>query len=273
MKNIISYILLVFSILFFTIACTKTDPLSTVDARAVVEGYLGAGDTVDITITKEIPFGSDSSSIAEPIYNLAVSLEIDGKTIALQPRDSGHYSANYLIEAEKTYKLKFNYNGQTVTASTTIPARPQGFKMSVSTLTITPITFGSGIPGTRPTFPDPVQLTWANNDQTFYLSAFRNVDTIQESILTGSINFGRIRRPIFNRPTQSNVMSIEPQRIQYYGNHIVLLMHVQPEYAALYEDTGSSSLNLSPPPTNISNGLGIFTGFAADTLKLYVKKP
>jgi Domain of unknown function (DUF4249) len=271
MKNIISYI--VITSLFFATACTKTDPLSTVDARAVVEGYLGAGDTVDIAITKEIPFGSDSSSVAEPIYGLTVSLEIDGKTIFLQPRDSGHYSANYLIQAEKTYKLKFVYNSQTVTATTTIPPRPQGFKMSASTLTITPINFSGGFPGTRPTFPDPVQLTWTNSDQTFYLSAFKNLETNQESILTGSINFGRIRRPIFNRPTQSNTTSIEPQRIQYYGNHDVLLMHVQSEYAALYEDTGSSSLNLSPPPTNITNGLGIFTGFAADTLKLYVKKP
>lgn len=259
---------------FLTTTCTTIDPLSNLEPRAVVEGYLGAGDTVDIQIRKEIPFGVDSSLGIQPIYNLAVSIETDGKITPLVGRDSGHYSAPVFIQTEKTYKLKFVYNSQTITATTTVPTKPKGFTESVSTLAIAPIVFGGGFGGVRPTFPDPVQLAWTNNDQSFYLTAFKNIELNQESILTGTINFGgRFRRPIFNRPTQSNVSAIEPRRIQFYGNHKVLLMHVLPEYAALYEDTGNNSLNLSPPPTNIVNGLGIFTGFAADTLNLYVKKP
>ena len=97
------------------------------------------------------------------------------------------------------------------------------------------------------------------------------METSPEAVFGGTIKFGGRRPPVFNRLTQSNAAEIESRRIEYYGNHLVLLMHVQPEYAALYEENGNSSLNLSPPPTNIDNGLGIFTGFAADTLKLLVK--
>jgi hypothetical protein len=84
---------------------------------------------------------------------------------------------------------------------------------------------------------------------------------------------GRNRPPLFNQPTRLSGAEIETPRIQYYGYHDILLLHVQPEYAALYENNGSNSLNLAPPPTNIENGLGIFTGIASDTLRLLVKKP
>ncbi|MBL7817351.1 MAG: DUF4249 family protein [Saprospiraceae bacterium] len=268
MKNIIYSILIIVT---FCGSCTKTDPLSNYAPRAVVEGYLAAGDTIDILIKKEIPFGQDSTTTAEPINNLVVTLETEGKTIALTSVDSGHYVSSTRIIAEKTYKLKFDYNGKTITATTTIPPKPKDFKMSASEVTITPFTPGGGV---RPTFPDPVKLTWTNSDQTFYLTAFKNLETSPESIFGGIINFGgRNRPPLFNRPTQTNGAEIEPPRLQYYGNFDVYLMHVQPEYAALYEENGNSSLNLTPPPTNIDNGLGIFTGFAADTLRLYVKKP
>lgn len=257
-------------IVCFFIGCTKTDDLSTLAPRAVVEGYLGAGDSVDILIKKEIPFGSDTITVAEPLSNLTVTLETEGKTIALQARDSGHYTSSTRILAEKTYILKFNYDGKAITATTTIPTKPKDFKISVSDLAIAQITLGGGV---RPTFPDPVKLTWTNTDNSFYLSAFTNLETSPESIFGGTINFGgRNRPPVFNRPTQLNGAEIEPPRLQYYGTFDILLMHVQPEYAALYEETGNSSLNLTSPPTNITNGLGIFTGFASDTLKLYVHK-
>lgn len=261
----------IFIISIFVVGCTKTDSLSNYPARAVVEAYLGAGDSINIFIKKEIPFGQDTTTVAEPLSNLTVTLESDGKIIALKAIGEGHYTSSTRIVEEKTYKLKFDYNGKTIVATTTIPTKPKDYKLSVSEVVITPFTPG---PGSRPTFPDPVKLTWTNTDQTFYLTAHKNLETSPESIFGGTINFGgRNRPPVFNRPTQLTGAEIEPVRLQYYGNFDIYLMHVQPEYAALYEESGNSSLNLTSPPTNIDNGLGIFTGFAADTLRLLVKKP
>jgi hypothetical protein len=53
----------------------------------------------------------------------------------------------------------------------------------------------------------------------------------------------------------------------------LILYHLNADYAALYNDTGNSSQNLTNPTTNIENGLGIFTGINADTLLLNVIKP
>ena len=43
-------------------------------------------------------------------------------------------------------------------------------------------------------------------------------------------------------------------------------------YAQLYDDNGTSSLNLAKPPTNVVNGLGVFTGINADTLLIQVNE-
>ncbi len=256
------------------IACDTGTSLDELEPRAVVEAYLSAGDSIQILVTEEIPFGSQTDTLADPINGLSITLESENKTIFLISRGEGIYSSPEQIEEGKKYTLQFVYNGKTILAQTTIPSKPQNFALSVSELTITPFSFGGGFPGTRPTFPDPVRLTWNNDDQSYYLSAFKNIETTQESIFDGQLIFGgRNRPPSFNRPTQLAGAEIETPRIQYYGMHDILLMHVQPEYAALYETNGSSSLNLAPPPTNIENGLGIFTGYAADTLQLLVKKP
>jgi hypothetical protein len=55
--------------------------------------------------------------------------------------------------------------------------------------------------------------------------------------------------------------------------HAVILYKLNPEYSTLYDDSGNSSINLKAPYSNITNGLGIFTGMNADTLYLNVKKP
>ncbi|NJO24567.1 MAG: hypothetical protein HC867_00495 [Bacteroidia bacterium] len=46
---------------------------------------------------------------------------------------------------------------------------------------------------------------------------------------------------------------------------------MQPEYAALYNSNGNSSQNLTTVPTNVQNGLGIFTGVNADTVFVTVQ--
>lgn len=263
-----------FLIYVFSLAgCDVSDPLSDYEARPVVEAYLTGGDTIHILVTKEILLGS-ADTIAETINGLTPVVRVDTEIIPLQNTGEGIYSAPAIILEEKEYTLEFEYGGHVIHATTTIPSKPKGFAMSVDELTISPIVFGGGFPGSRPTFPDPVKLTWINEDQSYYLSAFKNTEDSPESIFDGQLVFGgRNRPPLFNQPTRLSGAEIETPRIQYYGYHDILLLHVQPEYAALYENNGSNSLNLAPPPTNIENGLGIFTGIASDTLRLLVKKP
>ena len=73
-------------------------------------------------------------------------------------------------------------------------------------------------------------------------------------------------------PTNSNTEQIRAMDFQYYGKHRFILFHVLPDYAALYNQTSTSSQNLSNPSTSITNGYGIFTGLNTDTLYIDVKE-
>ncbi len=77
-------------------------------------------------------------------------------------------------------------------------------------------------------------------------------------------------RSFRNVPVQGDEQELSPRSFTYFGRHRVVLYRLNPEYAALYEDLENSSLGLTPPPSNIQNGLGIFTGINADTLYINV---
>ena len=76
-----------------------------------------------------------------------------------------------------------------------------------------------------------------------------------------------------SEPEIMNFYAIDPRReIQQFGTHQVIIFHVNLEYAALYETSGNSSLSLTEAPSNVENGLGIFTGISSDTLFFEVNK-
>ncbi len=272
MKNYLYLIVIVF--LFHS--CTKVNTLDDIPARAVVEGYLSDGQPISIKISKEIKFESNDT-IAAPIngLNLTIFDNTASNKIFLAGSDSGIYYSPEKIISGHSYTLSFDYQSQKITATTSIPSKPTGFAISTSQVTVTQINIGGGFPGgggARPNFGDAIALSWTNDDQSFYLTAYKNLETNPESIITGAINFGFARRPTFNQPTQGSTAQINPIQLEYFGSFDVYCMHVQPEYAALYQQTNNTSINLAPPPTNIENGLGIFTGYSVDTLRLVVKK-
>jgi len=54
---------------------------------------------------------------------------------------------------------------------------------------------------------------------------------------------------------------------------LVQVFRVNQEYVDLFENIDQDSRNLNEPPTNIANGLGIFTAFNSDSIFFEVKKP
>jgi len=71
----------------------------------------------------------------------------------------------------------------------------------------------------------------------------------------------------------ANFYAIRAQRDSLqFGTYQIIVFRVNPEYAALYESSSNSTLSLEEPPTNIVNGLGIFTGVSSDTLYLEVSE-
>ncbi|TAE45333.1 MAG: DUF4249 family protein, partial [Bacteroidetes bacterium] len=183
---------------------------------------------------------------------------------------NGYYKNEGLlvITEGEIYTLNFMYRGNLVSAETIIPSKPQNLKASESSIVITPFDPGGGFGGGLPEFPDPIALTWDNPDQEYHVVVVANIESDPDPI---NEDQEEDFRPVFrNEPDQTNTYEVGFQSFEYYGNHRIVLFHILPEYAALYDNTGNSSQNLSTPSSNVENGLGIFTGMHSDTLYVEV---
>jgi hypothetical protein len=268
-------IIIVQIVLFLLAACEKSALTTASDSisRPVVEAYLSPGQTSEVKITYQLAFGS-TDTLVQPIQDLNVTIEADG---VVHPLFYSAIDSTYLaedswqVEAGKTYRLRFSFNGSQISAETTIPQQPEQFSASATTIAIPQI----GNPGSgegMPNFPDPIELSWSNTDGAYYLVVVENLESNPEAIFEVT-DGNRPPRPTFrSEPEQNSSFEVGFQNFTYYGQHQVVLYRLNAEYASLYDDNGNSSQNLTTPYSNIVGGLGIFTGLNADTLMIKVTK-
>jgi Domain of unknown function (DUF4249) len=251
--------------------CTKSDNSEFTDSP-IIESYLKPGFHPLVKISRQTPFDSTVNYSSDDINALSITIKNNDAFHTLTPLGEGQYIDSTLNVAEgERYDISFAYNSKTVTAYTKVPSRPSNFKQSATTMTIAQMSSSSGIPTSMPTMPDPLSLTWSNDDGSYYIVVIENM----EETLTPIRDFGDRTPPgnMFRKsPTTSSGIEIQSMEFQYYGKHRLILYHVLPDYASLYSDTQSSSQNLTNPSTSIMNGYGIFTGLNSDTLFINIKK-
>lgn len=238
----------------------------------VVESYLIQTKPISVKISRKTPYDSNVALSSDNLDLLQVKIRHNDQVQILPPMGNGEYrDDSFFPEEGVEYQLEFEYNNLAISSSTEILTKPENFKQSVTQIQMPGIDFSTR-PPTRPAMPDPVRLSWTNNDNSYYMVVIENM----ESAPTAINDYGDREPPgrfFRNEPTQTNMYEIQAMRFQYYGRHRLILYHLNADYAALYHDTGNSSQNLTNPTTNIENGLGIFTGINADTLLLNVIKP
>jgi len=267
-RKIVPLVLMVFCLM--TNSCTESLE-SVYQDKPIVESYLYVGQPILTKITRITPYDANAPKAEDDINNLTVTILEDNQEITLQPMGDGIYesSADFKLKENVDYTIQFYFNNKEVTAITRALTKPKEFTQSVTSIKVTG--FSGSFTGGMPDFPDPVKTTWSNPESDYYLVVVENT----EENPTAINDFGDSERParLFrNEPTQTNSYDIRAQQFQYYGMHRIILFHINPEYSALYKDSGTTSQNITTPPTNVINGLGIFTAIHSDTLFLNVTK-
>jgi Domain of unknown function (DUF4249) len=273
MKNTILFVLFSICLMATLASCKKTETVAAYVDKPIVESYLSNGDTLSVKVTRQTAFKAGSGVTSDDdINNLKLYVSYNGMTSLLTPKGGGVYKAIaplVVVGANMQYDLKFLFNRDTVRASTTVPTRPTGYTQSVTQMKIQQV---SATTMTQPTFPDALKLKWINNNAGYYVVVIENIATNKVLIF----DFGGNGPPdsVFRgKPERASSYEVQPLQFKYYGMHRLILYHLNPDYASLYDDSGSSSLNLTSPATSIANGLGIFTGIGSDTLMINVIKP
>jgi len=247
-------------------SCQKSG-IAEFSSLPVVESYLAPGKKINLMISEKIPYNESEGTADTSVNTLDISVGYNGVYYNIIPLGNGIYSdtaGNVSVIADSTYTLLFMFNGSHVYSSTIIPPRPVGVTQSATTIKMSQID-----PESQSWFdmPDPVEITFSNDDQSYYLVTVVCIDSVRVPVYKDSIPENDIYSSMPVTGTQINIM---PMQLSYFGLNRIILYHINPEYATFFTQQASTSQNYQEPPTNIENGLGIFTGINADTLFLNV---
>lgn len=283
MKN--TYLqILILSLL--SMSCIEVNNIIRPGDRPVIEAYLAPENILSMKVYTEIPYTSEDSAYSKPIVGLSIKITgDDGLEMILTEKEEGVYvSTQKLGKTGTTYKMSFSHGGRTISAETTLPQAPEKFKIDKTEISRVARDFSGGFsPGQGPQgggfqqeTNSTINITWNNPDNVYHFVAAQSIESNPTQILIPPPSNGnfpaRPARRFNNQPVLSSSSSINGQSFEYFGRYAIILYRLNPDYAALYENTSTTSQNIATPVSTITNGLGIFTGINADTLIINVKK-
>lgn len=261
-------------------ACEDVSNTIPGGAKAIVEGYLIPNLPISLKVKKEIAYSEDLTNKETFIAGLSIKITgSDGSSYALKPFQDTLYVSDSKVKLKVgiTYNLSFDYNGKTISASTIIPTKPTGLVTDVKSIVRTrQVITATGGFGRNVDENVDVNLTWTNPKNEYHFVVADNIEPKLDLVITlpttSSTTVSDFTRRFRSQPVQGEITRLRSQQFQYFGRYNIVLLKVNPDYAALYNNSGTTSQNISTPPTTITNGLGIFTGVNADTLSFLVKE-
>ena len=252
---------IIVSILFIS-SCLSVNTNPDFEDVPVVQGYLHANKPLEIKISRQIPYSSKANYSLDNLDSLEIKIFDGNLYYSLVSDGNGKYiNPDIDLNQLDSFEIEFNFNNVSVSASTNIPSKPENFSSSVSNVYV------SILPGNN---PDEITFTWDNTNSRYYFLLIENIESNPISIYD-NVNIANINQLFNLAPTQSDSYTMRTRRFSYYGKHRIILFHINPDLAALYEENDNTSQNISNPPTGLKNAFGIFTGINSDTLYVNVK--
>ena len=248
------------------LSCQKTNNNVSGVNRPVVEAYLVPGTKTIVKVYYQ-KYLDDTITYGYPITGLKLNISDGTKNVQLAETTPGNYTwaDTTFVQFKKTYSLNFTYQGNIISAKTTVPDRPTGFRAS-DTLQKVPYR-GAGVPNNSIGFV-PVTFNWTSPASWYYMLVYKDISTVLVSTNANSTRAYHDSEVVLG---QTSSYQTQATSFSYIGNYKILLYHINQEYSDAINASGGTSLTLTNPSTNVVNGLGIFTSMSADTLNLDVK--
>lgn len=255
----ISYLFLV-ALLF---SCEEEISVSNLDADTlVVTAYLYANQPIDsIKVTKS--FSIVEEPILQVVDGLSITINDGSEDIQLESIGGGYYrNLDHIAKTDRTYKIEFEHDEKIISAETYVNPEVD-IMLSQKTVELERIFYDGGFPNFS-TSNEIVDITWSNLSSDYYFVIVEHIEDNQDyvnEIFKERINVEDIPEQFFrSEPEIIDAYSINSMReLRLYGTYKIIVYRLNAEYAALYETLGSSTLSIQEPPSNINNGLGIFT--------------
>ena len=244
-------------------SCSQENTTPPFEDIPVVEGYLHAGKSPEIKISRQVAYSNDTVSISDSLDSLFVKMFDGSQFYDLYPIGEGVYTNPMItVDPLDSFEVELYFNNKKIFAKTTIPQKPTNFLSSTSNVFVSDdiLTLNN---------PDEIQFSWDNSDGSYYYILIENIDSNPAPVFDND-NALSINQLFKMSPTLSDSYSMKTRRFSSYGHHRIVLFHINPDMAALYLDSDNTSQNISNPSSEIANAYGIFSGINSDTIYVNV---
>ncbi|MEQ9297082.1 MAG: DUF4249 family protein [Cyclobacteriaceae bacterium] len=248
----------------------------------VVEGFVYAGSPItDINIKSTVPFDAVSTP-GQPIPTAQATINMDGQSVPLtfNPETQRYEGPqDFIVEPGLDLRLDLQVGELSATGQTLVPSYPQGLNTSISKIIIPEIELSRDLREVLTALFEDARLDirWENAAEDFHFLVIEPADTANtEPLFNEDIpsNVGTFfdNFRLVSEPSRDSTYTVVGLSLQNYGSYRAILYRINQEYADLYADQLQDSRNLNEPPSNIENGLGIFTGISSDTILFEISK-
>ncbi len=244
--------------------------------RLVVEAFLFTGlPSTDISVKQMKSIEGDGAEQFLPGANVTLTRATNVFPLTFNPSTSRYEyegGAPLSVSSGDTFKIQVTLGEQSANAVTIVPQAPTGIQISSSTIRIPQINYDFSLADqVRDLFETArLGLTWDNPDNGIYFvvieSRATSIDPILPSQLPQQLKDLLSTFRFISSPTNIPTFEIVGVALETYGRHVAKVYRVNPEYDALFNNPPQDSRDLNEPPTNITNGVGIFSAFASDSV-------
>lgn len=247
----------------------------------VVEGFLTADfDVSDIKVKETVTLNEDIVDI--PIADALVIVSSGNENIMLDfDPATGRYidpSGALEIQSGEQYDIEINVNGTIATSSSVVPEKPTGLNLSETRLVVPTLRLSFTLREQIVSlFEEEVStFSWEGVPGRSYFVVIETLEEDLEPILPSEIPaeaqelLSSFR--FISAPSEATSFDIRAIALETYGRHVAKVYSVNEEYVDLFNSETQDSRDLNEPPSNIANGLGIFTAFAVDSLEFTVER-
>ena len=264
------HIIFILSLSILFLSCEEENLNNIAANQFVIEAFLFAGEPIDdIRIKSTFPLASEND-ISSPISDAEVTIIKEGQRFPLIPSEEDgfyHYPNDDLsVETNDVFQLEVIYNGISTVAETIVPTPTVGLVLSEDSLKVPQLPFSAGRDSIVEAIGNfvrnsMIEATWTNPNEDLYFMVVESVaDTIDpifpEQVLNALSGFRFV-----SEPSSETSITFFGSALVSFGRYSVKVYHINQEYADLYENRTQDSRDLNEPPSNIANGLGVFSAF------------
>jgi hypothetical protein len=225
----------------------------------IVESYLQEGsNAVSVKLYSMEIYLGDDYELSWPIEGL--ELKINGRELAeTVPGTYSLYLGEDTLRELQNYELSFEYQGKTISASTTVPKPISHLGIEPAYITRTSSSYFWDTDDTT-----EIKLTWDAPDNGYYQIYIESPAVSDMPSMGGGTQF---RRRMM-QPFRGSRYTTGSREFMSAGDYSIYVYRINKDYVDLYERI--SSTDLANPSSAIHNAFGIFTAMSVAKVRFQV---